>query len=245
MTLDDLERAGFDIDVRNHALAVLEGDFSDPLAGLCETLIAVEIEAVDLIESGGGEARSTRRLRRALTRQGWNKRRVTIRKIVDDQQATSITHEIDHFRRTDAGALALEIEWNNKDPFFDRDLENFQRLHAERVISVGIVVTRGASLQDNLRKIVADCALDHGVREFEDIERIFDVRPTRRQREAVRKRMSSRNVPFTDAWPHIFTADKFGAATTHWSKLMERLIRGVGNPCPLLSIGIPASAVKR
>ncbi len=56
MTLEDLERAGFDIDVRNHALAVLEGDFSDPLAELCKTLIAVEIEAVDLIAEGFGGA---------------------------------------------------------------------------------------------------------------------------------------------------------------------------------------------
>lgn len=42
--------------------------------------------------------------------------------------------------------LALEIEWNNKDPFFDRDLENFKRLHAEGAISVGVLITRGASL---------------------------------------------------------------------------------------------------
>jgi Restriction endonuclease BglII len=35
------------------------------------------------------------------------------------------------------GVVALEIEWNNKDPFFDRDLENFKRLHAEGAISVG------------------------------------------------------------------------------------------------------------
>jgi hypothetical protein len=31
------------------------------------------------------------------------------------------------------GVLALEIEWNN--PFFDRDLENFKRLHANGAIS--------------------------------------------------------------------------------------------------------------
>ena len=35
-------------------------------------------------------------------------------------------------------------------------------------------------------------------------------------------------------------ADKFGEATTHWRKLMERVERRVGHPCPLLLIGIPA-----
>src|SRR5262249_14440838 len=34
-----------------------------------------------------------------------------------------------------AGTIALEIEWNNKDPFFDRDLENFKRLHSDGAIS--------------------------------------------------------------------------------------------------------------
>ena len=52
-----------------------------------------------------------------------------------------MTHEIDHIRDCNLGTLALEIEWNNKDPFFDRDLENFQRLHEDGAISVGIVLT--------------------------------------------------------------------------------------------------------
>ena len=37
--------------------------------------------------------------------------------------------------------------------------------------------------------------------------------------------------------------DKFGQATTHWRKLEDRVHRGVGNPCPLLLIGLPASTI--
>jgi hypothetical protein len=33
------------------------------------------------------------------------------------------------------------------------------------------------------------------------------------------------------------------AATTHWSNLADRFQRGVGNPCPPLSIGPPSSIV--
>jgi hypothetical protein len=43
--------------------------------------------------------------------------------------------------------VALEIEWNNKDPFFDRDLNNFRLLFDLRVISVGIIITRTDGLQ--------------------------------------------------------------------------------------------------
>ena len=39
----------------------------------------------------------------------------------------SQSHEVDHVRIfPDGSRIALEIEWNNKDPFFDRDLENFR-----------------------------------------------------------------------------------------------------------------------
>lgn len=48
---------------------------------------------------------------------------------------------------------------------------------------------------------------------------------------------------FIDARAELFVADKFGAATTHWKKLMQRVARGEGNPCPLLLLGLPRTAV--
>ncbi len=36
---------------------------------------------------------------------------------------------------------------------------------------------------------------------------------------------------------------KFGEATTHWAKLEDRIARGVGNPCPLVLIGLPDTIV--
>lgn len=43
--------------------------------------------------------------------------------------------------------IAVEMEWNNKDPFYDRDLINFQALHHEGAIAIGVIVTRGPTLQ--------------------------------------------------------------------------------------------------
>jgi hypothetical protein len=50
-------------------------------------------------------------------------------------------------------------------------------------------------------------------------------------------------LSFRDAWTDHFVSDKFGAATTHWAKLADRIGRGVGNPCPLLNIGLPDTVV--
>ena len=68
------------------------------------------------------------------------------------------------------------------------------------------------------------------------------LNPTPRQRRDVERRMRS-GVSFAEAWSISFVQDKYGAATTHWRKLDDRVQRGVGNPCPLLLVGLPASIV--
>ena len=55
----------------------------------------------------------------------------------------SPTHKVDCFKNQ----VALEVEWNNKDPFYDRDLNNFRLLFELRVVSVGVIVTRCDELQ--------------------------------------------------------------------------------------------------
>ena len=61
-------------------------------------------------------------------------------------------------------------------------------------------------------------------------------------RPTVERRMRA-GVAFPEAWSASFVQDKYGAATTHWRKLEDRVRRGVGNPCPLVLIGLPGSIV--
>lgn len=235
--------AGFDVAIRNHAGAILSVDFGKQVEELEGALLDFVVPVEELVGSGGGEARSTQRLRRRLYEEQWKKHNFDFKLIVDGRETVSTSHEIDHVRWTERGVLALEIEWNNKDPFFDRDLENFQRLHAQSAISIGILVTRGASLQDGMVGMIERCLKKHNVLDEKKMVDLFQMKDrTKRQREAV-ERMMKRQVPFSHAFARHFVADKFGKATTHWSKLKERIDRGVGNPCPLLLIGLPASVV--
>ncbi len=142
--------------------------------------------------------------------------------------------------KADAGTLALEIEWNNKDPFFDRDLENFQRLHALSAISLGVIITRGSSRQDQMRGRVQGWMDAAGLHAEEDLDRLDLGGRTEAQRRTVAGQVG-RGVPFAEAFSRKFVSDKFGPASTHWAKLEDRVARGVGNPCPLLLIGLPAS----
>ena len=167
MSLSELQESGFNIETRNHAQAILSRDFSGELDELCDVLGRFEIAPDELIRGGGGESTPTQRLRRALVEHGWIKRNIRVTKRINGEERPFTTHEIDHFRKASAGSIALEIEWNNKDPFFDRDLENFQRLHAENAISVGMIVTRGESLQSSLIEIIAEFAERQGISNLE------------------------------------------------------------------------------
>lgn len=123
---------------------------------------------------------------------------------------------------------------------FDRDLENFKRLHAEGVISIGTIITRGSTLHDGIKEKVEKFALDNGIDCLEDLKKYYE--PTSRQKRLITK-ASERYDSFAKGWAHAFVSDKFGEATTHWKKLIDRVSRGVGNPCPLLLIGLPLSIV--
>jgi hypothetical protein len=242
--LDVLREKGFEIQFESHAAAILERDFPAALAELEAALSSFEIPITEIIGSGGGETKGTQRMRHALSDLGWKKVHFEIKKTINGIERESISHEVDHAKQFDGNTLALEIEWNNKDPFYDRDLENFKRLHAEGAISVGIIVTRGTSLHGGVWDFVYRFASEQNIVTFDDLERLGIV-PTPKQRAEIAKRVERERNPvaFADAWTDNFVSNKYGEATTHWSKLITRISRGVGNPCPLLLIGLPASIV--
>src|SRR6202035_5993948 len=144
--------------------------------------LSIPIE--EIIAGGGGEAKGTQRLRKALNALEWIKTTFEIKKTINNRERESISHEIDHVREFSSGTIALEIEWNNKDPFFDRDLENFKRLHADGAISVGIIVTRGGALQDAMKSLMRRFLDERQIETFDEIRK-WGYEPTSRQRAAI------------------------------------------------------------
>lgn len=236
-----LKERGYEVLVLHHAEAILLHDMPAAIDEIENVLLEAVIPAVELVRGGGGEGELTQRLRRSLAKLGWVKHNFVVKKVIDDVEKESTSHEIDHVKRFEAGVFALEIEWNNKDPFYDRDLENFKRLHADGVISIGGIITRGESLQAGLRDIIEEWAKHNGVDSMDALTEYYT--PTARQRANIERAAASRGS-FEKGWAHTFVADKFGEATTHWRKLEDRVRRGVGNPCPLLLIGIPRDIVE-
>lgn len=78
----------------------------------------------EVVVGGGNRSPVSRRIDGAFYARGWIEKEFRTAFRVDDALIESPTHAVDCFR----GGVALEVEWNNKDPFFDRDLNNFLSL---------------------------------------------------------------------------------------------------------------------
>jgi hypothetical protein len=241
----ELQKLGYQVEVLSHARAILEVDFPEVEAELTEVLKNFKIPVKELIAGGGGEAKGTQRLRNALAERRWPKFHFHVERKINGKLLESQSHEVDHVRELPAGRVALEIEWNNKDPFFDRDLENYKRLHADGAISVGVIITRGTSLHENMRNMVGRFLDENEILSLDGLSK-WGYEPTSRQKAAINGLVNRVKDPliFRDAFCRKFVADKFGEATTHWRKLEDRVHRGVGNPCPLLLIGLPDGIVE-
>ena len=76
-----------------------------------EALLATTIPIEEIIAGGGGEAKGTQRLRKALAAKGWVKTTFVVEKTINKVPRESQSHEVDHVRSSENGAMiALEIE---------------------------------------------------------------------------------------------------------------------------------------
>jgi hypothetical protein len=110
---------------------------------MIDVLRAFRLLRSEVETAGGGKSPVANQIDRAFYARGWEEKQFQTSIKIDGQEFESPTHKVDCFK----GRVALELEWNNKDPFFDRDLNNFRLLFDLRAIDVGVIVTRGTELQ--------------------------------------------------------------------------------------------------
>jgi hypothetical protein len=134
---------GYEIHEWRHATAILNSDFPNEHADVIDVLSRFRLCKRSLVEQGKNKSNVSKWLDSELYKKGWQEKEFDTAFVVDGITIESPTHAVDCYKNR----VALEIEWNNKDPFFDRDLNNFRLLFELRVISVGIIVTRCDSLQ--------------------------------------------------------------------------------------------------
>lgn len=142
--LPDIIKDGYEIHEWRHASAILASDFPDELSDICDVLGRFRLCKTFLTTPGGRKSKISEGIDSELYQKGWVEKKFDTAFVVDGNSTASPTHAVDCYKNK----VALEIEWNNKDPFFDRDLNNFRLLFELRVISVGVIVTRCDALQN-------------------------------------------------------------------------------------------------
>lgn len=137
-------RQNYEVHQWRHAVAILRQDFPDEFKDICDVLQKFRLWKSHIVVGGGSKSKVAQWIDSQLFERGWREKNFDTRISVDGREVKSPTHAVDCFKNR----IALEIEWNNKDPFFDRDLNNFRLLFDLRVISVGVIITRCDELQD-------------------------------------------------------------------------------------------------
>jgi hypothetical protein len=134
----------YEIHEWRHACAILREDFPDEYEDLVDVLARFRLRRSDIAVGGGRKSRVAGWIDSELATKGWVEKSFETSITVDQNVMQSPTHAVDCFKNR----VAIEIEWNNKDPFFDRDLNNFRLLFDLRAVSVGIIITRCDELQE-------------------------------------------------------------------------------------------------
>lgn len=126
-----------------HACAILRSDFSNEWRDIIDLLNNFSLYKSWIKEAGGSKSRLAIWIDGFMGKRKWVEKQFSTSFMVDGKKHNSPTHKVDCYKN----GIALELEWNNKDPFFDRDLNNFRLLFDLRAISVGIIITRSDELQ--------------------------------------------------------------------------------------------------
>lgn len=144
MLLPEFIRENYEVHEWKHACAILKEDFPQEWQDILDLLTTFRLRKTWIVNPGGSKSQVSTFIDNFLYQRGWVEKQFATQVVIDGVTLDSPTHKVDCVKNR----IALEIEWNNKDPFFDRDLNNFRLLFDLRAISVGVIITRCDELQD-------------------------------------------------------------------------------------------------
>lgn len=139
----------FEVHEWRHGLAILSAAHPQEWSDILNVLRGFKLFRSDILKPGGRKSTIADRLDGHFFQLGWKEKGFDTKIVVDETEFAAPTHKVDCYKNR----VALEVEWNNKDPFYDRDLNNFRLLFELRAIDLGVIVTRCSELQTIFDKL--------------------------------------------------------------------------------------------
>jgi len=136
----------YEVHEYRHACAILKEDYPDEWNNIMEVLSSFRLYESQITIGGGSKSSVATSIDGHFEKLGWIEKDFLIETKIDETIIESKTHKLDCYKNK----VGLEIEWNNKDTFFDRDLDKFRLLFDLRAISVGVIISRCSHLQQHV-----------------------------------------------------------------------------------------------
>ncbi|MCB2082533.1 MAG: hypothetical protein KDD90_00540 [Sphingomonadaceae bacterium] len=179
----------FELFSYRNAAAILANSFPDQFASLIDGLSAFQISR-EMIRIPGGSKGPIAKYVDTLFREenGWQEARIAADlhvKLLHAKRKDAIIeeyvregfldgHRIDFLN----GRVALDLEWNSKDQTYDRDLYAFSAFYEAGAIDVGIILTRGSSLDNAFFRSLGNVLRKDGTEGSEEVYRKFGASTT-------------------------------------------------------------------
>ncbi len=177
----------FEIYSYRNAAAILKGSFEDQFFELVQVLEKFEISKT-MIRTPGGSKGPIASYVDTLFSDEWQETRISADlhvKLIHAKQKNRVLseytrdgyldgHRIDFVK----GKVALDLEWNSKDQTYDRDLYAFSAFYEAGAIDVGVILTRGSSLDNTFFRSLGKVLKKDGTEGSDDVYRKFGASTT-------------------------------------------------------------------
>lgn len=170
-----------------NAAGILKSSFPEHLEEILHILSDFEITK-SMIRTPGGSKSDIARYVDTLFSDGWHETRISADLHVKllhakkkDEVISQYTrqgfldgHRIDFVK----GKVALDLEWNSKDQTYDRDLYAFSAFYEAGAIDVGIILTRGTSMNNGFFRSLGKVLNKDGSEGTEEVFRKYGASTT-------------------------------------------------------------------
>ncbi len=177
----------FEIFSYRNAATILNGGFPEQFAELTTALENFDITKT-MIRTPGGSKGPIASYVDTLFSDAWQETRISadlnVRLIHAKQPSKTLSHYTRHGfldgHRIDfvKGKVALDLEWNSKDQTYDRDLSAFSAFYDAGAIDVGIILTRGTSLDSQYLRTLGKVLNKDGTEGADDVYKKFGASTT-------------------------------------------------------------------
>lgn len=154
----------------NHALEIITQAFPEEWSQLEDCLRKLSITVKDIQAQGGNKSNIPKMFDKVLCPYGWREIKITgdlhIKVFPKQKKQRKKKGVLPYEEKVVEGYLdghnidfvknrvAFDLEWNSKDQTFDRDLLAMRTFYDCDIISVGVIVTRAAELDDIFNVVI-------------------------------------------------------------------------------------------